>query len=97
MMILFQGQVFFALLDGPGLEINLTGISAKPQPVLKISRDIMCKTMFSEQLPVENWLPTAQRSGYCSSFNGTPRVSQNKSSSPISWGSTPQNWGLGGT
>ena len=56
-----QGSVFFALPDGSGLLYNVTGTAEGPKPVNNIQRDVPCKTPYTEQLTVSNWLRRPQR------------------------------------
>lgn len=53
--------MFFPLPDGNGLLYNLLGVADAPKPAGFISRDIPCKTPYTEALPVTNWLRTPQR------------------------------------
>ncbi|XP_077975805.1 hydrocephalus-inducing protein homolog isoform X2 [Styela clava] len=55
------GSVFFPLPDGTGLLYNLQGQADPPKPVSSISRDIPCKTAYTELLQVANWLRKPQR------------------------------------
>jgi len=54
--------VFFALPGGSGLEYSLSGTSEPPKPINRISRDVPCKTEYTEPLTVDNWLSKPQRS-----------------------------------
>ena len=56
-----QGTVFFPLPDGTGLLFNLTGTAEAPRAVSKISRDVPCKTAYTEVLSITNWLNKPQR------------------------------------
>lgn len=56
-----MGSVFFPLPDGSGLLYNLQGQAELPKPVASVSRDIPCKTAYTELLPVANWLRKPQR------------------------------------
>lgn len=56
-----QGSVFFALPDGSGLLYNVTGTSDPPKANAKLTRDVPCKTAYTEVLPVHNWLRKPQR------------------------------------
>lgn len=61
-VLLFQGTLFFPLPDGTGLLFNLQGTADVPKPNGKISREVPCKTTYTELLTVYNWLNKAQRS-----------------------------------
>jgi hypothetical protein len=56
-----EGSIFFPLPDGSGLLYKLSGLADKPSPAGNISRDIPCKTAYTEVLPVKNWLKRHQR------------------------------------
>lgn len=56
-----NGTIFFPLPDGTGLFFNLVGMAEPPKPNSKISRDVPCKTSYTEPLPVINWLKKPQR------------------------------------
>ncbi|ESO91099.1 hypothetical protein LOTGIDRAFT_122343, partial [Lottia gigantea] len=55
------GSIFFPLPDGTGLMYNLTGIAEPPKASGKITRDVPCKTSYTEILQVHNWLKKPQR------------------------------------
>jgi len=50
-----------ALPGGAGLEYSLSGTSQPPKPINRISRELPCKTEYTEPLAVENWLSKPQR------------------------------------
>jgi len=56
-----QATLFFALPGGSGLEYNLSGTAEAPKPINRISREVPCKTEYTEPLTVENWLSKPQR------------------------------------
>ena len=56
-----QGTVFFPLPDGSGLMYNVTGTADAPKPNAKMTRDVPCKTVYTEMLTVTNWLKKPQR------------------------------------
>nr|XP_032813560.1 hydrocephalus-inducing protein homolog isoform X3 [Petromyzon marinus] len=56
-----QGSIFFPLPDGLGLLYPLQGIAEPPRPTDTITRDVPCKTTYTELLPVANWLHKPQR------------------------------------
>ncbi|XP_025115052.1 hydrocephalus-inducing protein-like isoform X4 [Pomacea canaliculata] len=56
-----MGTLFFPLPDGTGLLFNLQGTADVPKPNGKISREVPCKTTYTELLTVYNWLNKAQR------------------------------------
>jgi len=58
---IFQGNIFFPLPDGTGLMYNVSGSADPPKPNGKINREVPCKTMYMEMLPVHNWLKKPQR------------------------------------
>ena len=60
--IIFQGTIFFPLPDGTGLLFNLVGTAEPPKPSGKVTRDVPCKTTYTEPLSVVNWLKKPQRS-----------------------------------
>ncbi|XP_064641495.1 hydrocephalus-inducing protein-like isoform X2 [Lineus longissimus] len=55
------GTVFFPLPDGTGLLYQLQGTSEPPRPNGRISRDVPCKTQYTEMLTISNWLKKPQR------------------------------------
>ncbi|XP_078688637.1 hydrocephalus-inducing protein-like [Branchiostoma floridae x Branchiostoma belcheri] len=55
------GTVFFPLPDGTGLLYNLTGTSEPPKAISNITREVPCKTGYTELLTVSNWLKHPQR------------------------------------
>jgi len=63
--MLLQGSVFFPLPDGQGLMYYVSGTAEAPKPNGKVSRDVPCKTTFTESLAVQNWLKKSQRSLVC--------------------------------
>ncbi|KAJ8247379.1 hypothetical protein GJAV_G00245710 [Gymnothorax javanicus] len=56
-----QGSVFFPFPDGTGVLYSLTGTADPPKPAGTITREMPCKTPYTELLPVQNWLNKAQR------------------------------------
>jgi len=54
--------VFFPLPDGQGLMYYVSGTAEAPKPNGKVSRDVPCKTTFTETLAVHNWLKKSQLS-----------------------------------
>ncbi|XP_032984537.1 hydrocephalus-inducing protein homolog [Rhinolophus ferrumequinum] len=56
-----QGSLFFALPDGTGWLYALHGTSELPKAVAIISREVPCKTPYTELLPINNWLNKPQR------------------------------------
>ena len=60
-MSVLQGTVFFPLPDGSGLMFNVAGSSDPPKVISKISKDVPCKTSYTECLSVTNWLKKPQR------------------------------------
>ncbi|KAI9343132.1 hypothetical protein BDR26DRAFT_917651 [Obelidium mucronatum] len=56
-----EGSVFFPLPDGTGLLYKLNGVADKPVSVATITREIPCKTAFTEVLLISNWLKKSQR------------------------------------
>ncbi|XP_048648423.1 hydrocephalus-inducing protein homolog isoform X1 [Marmota marmota marmota] len=56
-----QGTLFFPLPDGTGWLYALHGTSDVPKAVANISREVPCKTPYTELLPVTNWLNKPQR------------------------------------
>ncbi|KAL6479129.1 hypothetical protein MHYP_G00125620 [Metynnis hypsauchen] len=55
------GSVFFSFPDGSGMLYTLQGVAEPPKTVGTISREVPCKTPYTEILPVQNWLPKPQR------------------------------------
>uniref|UniRef100_A0A8C4S4T7 HYDIN axonemal central pair apparatus protein n=1 Tax=Erpetoichthys calabaricus TaxID=27687 RepID=A0A8C4S4T7_ERPCA len=60
-----QGSVFFPFPDGTGQLHMLQGTADPPKPVSTISREVPCKTSYSEMLSVSNWLAKPQRFRVC--------------------------------
>ncbi|KAJ3047832.1 hypothetical protein HK097_011139 [Rhizophlyctis rosea] len=56
-----EGSIFFPLPDGTGLLHKLYGTADKPNPISTITREVPCKTSYTELLPVSNWLKRPQR------------------------------------
>ncbi|XP_078720178.1 hydrocephalus-inducing protein homolog isoform X2 [Lampetra fluviatilis] len=56
-----QGSIFFPLPDGLGLLYPLQGVAEPPRPTDTVTRDVPCKTTYTELLPVANWLRKPQR------------------------------------
>ncbi|KAJ3142605.1 hypothetical protein HK100_000034 [Physocladia obscura] len=56
-----EGSIFFPLPDGSGLLYKLNGIADKPLSIGNISREVPCKTGYTEILAVTNWLKKTQR------------------------------------
>ncbi|XP_053355859.1 hydrocephalus-inducing protein-like [Clarias gariepinus] len=55
------GSVFFSLPDGSGMLYTLQGTAEPPKALTTISREVPCKTSYTEIVPVHNWLPKPQR------------------------------------
>lgn len=55
------GTLFFPLPDGNGLLYNVIGNSDAPRASGKFTREVPCKTPYTELLPIENWLKKPQR------------------------------------
>ncbi|XP_072551301.1 hydrocephalus-inducing protein homolog [Salminus brasiliensis] len=55
------GSVFFSFPDGSGMLYTLQGTAEPPKAVGIISREIPCKTPYTEMVPVQNWLSKPQR------------------------------------
>ncbi|KAG7333195.1 hypothetical protein KOW79_003330 [Hemibagrus wyckioides] len=55
------GSVFFSFPDGSGMLYTLQGTAEPPKAVSTISREVPCKTSYTEIVPVHNWLPKPQR------------------------------------
>lgn len=55
-----QGTLSLNLPDSTTLNYKLFGIAKQPPAVDKFFREISCKTYYSEKLPVQNWLNSAQ-------------------------------------
>jgi len=60
-LLCMQGSVFFSLPDGQGLMYYVSGMAEPPKANGKITRDVPCKTTFTETLSIHNWLKKAQR------------------------------------
>ncbi|KAJ3287536.1 hypothetical protein HK104_008544 [Borealophlyctis nickersoniae] len=56
-----EGSVFFPLPDGSGTLYKLYGTADKPVTAGTITREIPCKTSYTEIIPVTNWLKRPQR------------------------------------
>ncbi|XP_069882349.1 hydrocephalus-inducing protein homolog isoform X1 [Dipodomys merriami] len=56
-----QGTLFFPLPDGTGWLYALHGTAELPKAVATISREVPCKTPYTEFLPITNWLNKTQR------------------------------------
>ncbi|KAJ3115022.1 hypothetical protein HDU96_001327 [Phlyctochytrium bullatum] len=56
-----EGSIFFPLPDGSGILYKLYGVADKPLTAGTISREIPCKTSYTEILSVLNWLKRPQR------------------------------------
>jgi hypothetical protein len=56
-----EGSVFFPIPDGSGILYKLIGLADKPLSVANISREIPCKTNYTEVLTIQNWLKKPQR------------------------------------
>ncbi|KAJ1558923.1 hypothetical protein HK096_003058, partial [Nowakowskiella sp. JEL0078] len=56
-----EGSVFFPLPDGSGILYKLYGNTDKPLSEGTITREIPCKTQYTEILQVTNWLKRPQR------------------------------------
>ncbi|KAJ3215867.1 hypothetical protein HDU67_010224 [Dinochytrium kinnereticum] len=56
-----EGSIFFPLPDGSGILYKLYGTSDKPLSAGTNSREIPCKTSYTEVLAVSNWLKRPQR------------------------------------
>ncbi|KAG2469946.1 HYDIN protein, partial [Polypterus senegalus] len=56
-----QGTVFFPFPDGTGLLYVLQGTADPPKAISTITREVPCKTPYSELLSISNWLPKPQR------------------------------------
>ncbi|XP_060779913.1 hydrocephalus-inducing protein homolog [Neoarius graeffei] len=56
-----MGSVFFSFPDGSGMMYTLQGTAEPPKAVSTISREVPCKTSYTEIVPVHNWLPKPQR------------------------------------
>jgi hydrocephalus-inducing protein len=56
-----EGSIFFPLPDGSGILYKLYGIADKPLSAGSVSREVPCKTSYTEILPVTNWLKRPQR------------------------------------
>lgn len=56
-----EGSVFFPMPDGSGILYKLIGTAEKPLVAGTITRDVPCKTAYTEVLSVSNWLKRTQR------------------------------------
>ncbi|KAI8909684.1 hypothetical protein EDD86DRAFT_206048, partial [Gorgonomyces haynaldii] len=56
-----EGSIFFPLPDGTGILYKLIGVADKPMAADTLTREIPCKTAFTEVLPINNWLRRPQR------------------------------------
>ncbi|XP_071670318.1 hydrocephalus-inducing protein homolog isoform X2 [Patagioenas fasciata] len=56
-----QGSIFFPLPDGTGLYYQLQGTAGGPKCSGTISRQVPCRTSYTELIPVSNWLTRPQR------------------------------------
>ena len=56
-----QSRIFFPFPNGTGIMYNLLGIADAPNALAKISREIPCRTLYVECIPVENWLKRPQK------------------------------------
>lgn len=56
-----QGSIFFPLPDGLGLYYVLLGQADTPKPSGNVSREVPCKTAYTQLLSVSNWLKRPQR------------------------------------
>ncbi|KAM6253129.1 hydrocephalus-inducing protein homolog [Porphyrio hochstetteri] len=56
-----QGSIFFPLPDGTGLYYLLQGSAEAPKCSGHISRQVPCRTSYTELIPVSNWLNRPQR------------------------------------
>ncbi|KAI8900319.1 hypothetical protein BC833DRAFT_523632 [Globomyces pollinis-pini] len=56
-----EGSIFFPLPDGTGILYRLNGAADKVLPMGNINREMPCKTLFTEILPITNWLRRTQR------------------------------------
>ncbi|ESO12294.1 hypothetical protein HELRODRAFT_187825 [Helobdella robusta] len=54
-------SIFFPFPDGTGVLYNLVGIADAPSATTKITREIPCRTLYVESIPVENWLNKPQK------------------------------------
>ncbi|XP_047008963.2 hydrocephalus-inducing protein homolog isoform X3 [Ictalurus punctatus] len=55
------GSMFFSFPDGSGMLYTLQGTAEPPKAVSTISREVPCKTSYTEIVPVHNWLSKPQR------------------------------------
>ncbi|NXK09844.1 HYDIN protein, partial [Herpetotheres cachinnans] len=55
------GSIFFPLPDGTGLYYLLQGTAEAPKCSGTISRQVPCRTSYTELIPVSNWLNRPQR------------------------------------
>ncbi len=56
-----EGSIFFPLPDGNGILYRLNGMVDKPIPAGNVTREMPCKTTFTEVLQVSNWLRRPQK------------------------------------
>ncbi|XP_075242911.1 hydrocephalus-inducing protein-like isoform X4 [Convolutriloba macropyga] len=56
-----SGTLFFPMPDGSGLLYQLMGTADHPKPSANITREIPCKTHYTEILQVNNWMQIQQR------------------------------------
>ncbi|KAJ3036631.1 hypothetical protein HDV00_002527 [Rhizophlyctis rosea] len=56
-----EGSIFFPLPDGTGHLYKLYGTADKPNPIATITREVPCKTTYTELLTLQNWLKRPQR------------------------------------
>jgi hypothetical protein len=56
-----EGSIFFPLPDGFGLLYKLYGMADKPLSAGTVTREVPCKTAYTEILAVNNWLKRPQR------------------------------------
>ncbi|KAI9203105.1 uncharacterized protein BJ171DRAFT_600257 [Polychytrium aggregatum] len=56
-----EGSIFFPLPDGNGMLYKLYGTAERPLPAGTITREVPCKTPYTEVISVTNWLKRPQR------------------------------------
>ncbi|XP_009976302.1 PREDICTED: hydrocephalus-inducing protein-like, partial [Tauraco erythrolophus] len=56
-----EGSIFFPLPDGTGLYYVLQGTAETPKCSGTVSRQVPCRTSYTELIPVSNWLNKPQR------------------------------------
>ena len=56
-----HGSVFFPLPDGSGLYHQLIGTAEAPKQIALPTREVPCKSRFTEVLQITNWLKKKQR------------------------------------